>query len=126
MLVHGDTLLSSSSGGNGDRNTKDGVRAKLALVGGTVKLDEEVIDLLLLGDLEASLEKFRSNDVVDVGDSLADTCSDDHTSIKYCLRRRTCRLRTLANVGVLVAIAELNGFVNTGGCTRGNGCPEAT
>ena len=82
MLVEGDTLLSSTGLRDRDGYTEDGVRTKLALVGSGIKLDEEVIDLLLLGDLEASLEKFRSNDVVDVGNSLADTCSDDHASIR--------------------------------------------
>lgn len=66
-------LLSSSGLGNGHAHTEDGVGAKLALVGCAVELDEEVIDLLLLGDSDATLDKLRADDVVDVGDGLANT-----------------------------------------------------
>ena len=73
VLVEGDTLLGSSSLRGSDGDTEDGVRAELALVGSTVEADEEVVDFLLLGDLEACLDDFGGDDVVDVGDGLRDT-----------------------------------------------------
>ena len=73
VLVEGDTLLGSSGLRDSDGDTEDGVGTELALVGGTVELDQEVIDLLLLGDLEASLEESGGDDVVDVGNGLEDT-----------------------------------------------------
>ena len=73
VLVEGDTLLGSSGLRDSDGDTEDGVRAELALVGSTVEADEEVVDFLLLGDLEACLDDFGGDDVVDVGDGLRDT-----------------------------------------------------
>ena len=73
VLVEGDALLSRTGLGNSDRDTEDGVRAELALVGGAVELDQEVVDLLLLGDLEARLNKLGCDGVVDVGDGLENT-----------------------------------------------------
>lgn len=73
VLVERDTLLSGSSLRDGDGYAEDGVSTELALVGGAVELDQEVIDLLLLGDLEASLENGGGDDVVNVGDGLEDT-----------------------------------------------------
>jgi hypothetical protein len=35
-------------------------------------------------------------------------------------------IRTLADVGVLVPVAQLDGLVDTSGGTRGNGSTEAT
>ena len=35
------------------------------------------------------------------------------------------QIRTLADVGVLVPVAELDGLMDTGGGTRGNGSAEA-
>ena len=62
-------FLGSASLSNGNRNTKDGVGTKVTLVGCTVKLDEEVINILLLGDLEARLDKLGGDDLVDVCNS---------------------------------------------------------
>jgi len=61
-------------GGSGLRDshgdTEDGVGSELALVGGTVELDEEVINLLLGGDGELGVDQGRGNDLVDVLDGL--------------------------------------------------------
>ena len=73
VLVEGDTLLRRAGLRNGDGDTEDGVGTELALVGGAVELDQEVVDLLLLGDSETRLDELRGDDVVDVGDSLGDT-----------------------------------------------------
>ena len=104
VLVQGDTLLGGTGLGDGHRDTEDGIGTQLALVGGSVELDEEVIDLLLLGDFETALDQGLGDDVVDVRDSLGDT---------------------LAHVGRLVTVPELDGLVDTGGSTRGDlGCEQ--
>lgn len=59
-------FLAGAGLSNGNRDTKDGIGTKVTLVGCTVKLDEEVINILLLGDLEAGLDKLRGDDLVDV------------------------------------------------------------
>jgi hypothetical protein len=66
-------LLASTSFSDGNRDTKDGVGAEFALVGCAIKLDEEVVDILLLGDLEARLDELRADDLVHVGNSLGYT-----------------------------------------------------
>lgn len=72
--VKGNTLLAGAGLGDGHRNTEDGVSAELALVGGAVELDEEVVNFLLRGDGDAGLDELRADDLVDVLDSLGDTC----------------------------------------------------
>lgn len=73
MLVKGNTLLGRTSFSNRDRNTENGVGAEFALVRCPVELDQEIVDILLLGDDEAALNKFRGDNVVDVGNSLGNT-----------------------------------------------------
>ena len=73
VLVEGDALLGGGSLSNRDRDTEDGVSTELALVGGAIELDQEVVNLLLLGDLELGLDQLWANNVVDVGDGLRDT-----------------------------------------------------
>ena len=63
-LVSGGSLRDS----HGD--TEDGVGTELSLVGGTVELDEEVINLLLRGDGDLGVDQSRGNDLVDVLDGL--------------------------------------------------------
>lgn len=63
-LVGGSSLRDS----HGD--TEDGVSTELALVGGTVELDEEVINLPLGGDGELGVDQSGGNDLVDVLDGL--------------------------------------------------------
>ncbi|KAI3494687.1 hypothetical protein L1887_40503 [Cichorium endivia] len=105
VLVEGETLLAGTGLGDGDRDTEDGVGAELALVGGAVELDQEVVDLLLRGDGEAGLDELGSDDVVDIVDGLGDA---------------------LAHPGVLVAVAELDSLVDTGRSTGGDGGAEET
>jgi hypothetical protein len=73
VLVKRDTLLSSASFSDSNRNTEDGVGAELGFVGGTVKFDEEVVDFGLGGDRDTSLDELGGDNIVDIGDSLADT-----------------------------------------------------
>lgn len=75
----GAYLLGSGGLGNSHRDTEDGVGSELALVGGTIEVDEELIDLLLLGDIEFGLDELGGDNVVDVGDSLGYTYRDDGT-----------------------------------------------
>ena len=66
-------FLASAGLGNGNRDTKDGVGTEITLVRCTVKLDEEVINILLLGDFEAGRDKLRGDNLVDVCNSLRNT-----------------------------------------------------
>ena len=70
VLVEGDTFLNSSSLSDGNADAEDGVSPKRALIRGTIEFDEEIIDVLLGGDLKARLDQLRGNDVVDVGNGL--------------------------------------------------------
>ena len=72
VLVEGDTLFRSTSISDGDGDAKDRVRAKLALVGRAVELDQEVVNILLVGDLEPGLDELGRDDGVDVLDGLLD------------------------------------------------------
>ena len=66
-------LLCSSSLSNSQRDTQDGISTKLSLVGSVVKLFQERIDSGLVSNIEVLLNESRSNDVVDIGNSLSDT-----------------------------------------------------
>lgn len=68
-------LLGSSGLGDGQRDTKDGIGSELGLVGGSVQLDQELIDLWLILDIDVLLDDSRANDIVDIGDSLKNTLS---------------------------------------------------
>jgi hypothetical protein len=67
-------LFSGSSLGNSHGDTEDSVGTELALVGSAIELDQEVIDGLLVGDVEVLLDKSRGDNVIDVGNSLVNTC----------------------------------------------------
>lgn len=71
--VERDTLLSGSSLGNSQADTEDGVGTQVGLVGGTVKLVEELINLGLVLDVKVLLDQSGANDLVDVLDGLGDT-----------------------------------------------------
>lgn len=73
VSVEGNTLLSGGSLGNGQRDTEDGVGTELALVGGTIELVQELVDLGLLLNIEVLLDEGGANDVVDVLDGIEDT-----------------------------------------------------
>jgi len=85
-------LLSSTSLGNSQADTEDGVGTELGLVGGAIKVDEELVNLGLVLDIDALLDQSRADDGVDVLDGLGDT---------------------LAKPLGLVAIAKLAGLVLT-------------
>jgi hypothetical protein len=99
VSVKGDTLLGSGGLSDGHGDTEDGVGTELGLVGGTVKLDHEVVDGALVLDVKVLLDEGRAESLVDVGDGLKDTLA--------------------APLG-LVAITELAGLVGTGRSTGGN------
>ena len=84
--------------GGGQGDAEDGVGAELALVGGAVELDHELVETALVGGVEA--DDLGGDDVVDVVDGL---------------------LHSLAAVTALVAVAQLNGLEGTGGGARGDG-----
>ena len=73
VSVEGNTLLSGGSLGNGEGNTEDGVGTELALVGGSIKLVQELVNLGLVLNVEVLLDEGRANDVVDVLDGVEDT-----------------------------------------------------
>jgi hypothetical protein len=85
-------LLSSTSLGNSQAHAKDGVGTELRLVGGAVKVEEELVNLGLVLDIDALLDERGGDDGVDVLDSLGDT---------------------LAEPLGLVAVTELAGLVRT-------------
>ena len=66
LLTH---LLGRSGNRDSHTDTKNGVSTKFALIRCTVELDQEVIDLLLLGDFKAGLDEFRAKDGVDIRNS---------------------------------------------------------
>ena len=122
MLVEGDALLSSTSFSNRDRNTENGVGTEFALVRRPVELDQEVVDIFLLGDGEASLDKFRGDNVVDIGNSLGYTLKA-RCEIMARINDKYINLRTFSDVCVLIAVTEFDGFVDTG---RGSGRNSST
>lgn len=85
-------LLSSGGLGNSQGDTEDGIGTQLALVWGTIELDQELIDLGLVLDINVLLDQGRADDLVDVLNGLGDTLS--------------------APLG-LVLVTELNSFVLT-------------
>ena len=88
---HVDTdLLSSGSLGDSERDTKNGVSAKLSLVWSSIELDQEFIDFGLILNIDVLLDKSWTNSLVDVGNGLGDTLA--------------CPL-------ALVSIAKLNSLV---------------
>lgn len=101
--VEGKALVSGTGLGDSHGDTEDGVGTELALVGGAVKLDHEVVDLLLRGDGQLGLDEGGADDVVDVLDGLGDT---------------------LADVSV-AAVTELDSLVGAGRSTRRNLGAEA-
>ena len=68
-------LLGSGGLSNSQTDTEDGIRTQLSLVWGSIKLDQELIDLWLVLDIDVLLDKSGANDLVDVGDGLEDTLS---------------------------------------------------
>ena len=75
VSVERDTLLSGTSLGNGQADTEDGVSTEVRLVGSSIKLVQELVDLGLVLDIEVLLDDGGGNGVIDIGDSLENTCS---------------------------------------------------
>ena len=73
--VEWDVLLSGTGLSDGKGDTEDGVGTKLGLVWGSIELDEEVINGLLVLDVNALLDESWADNLVDVLDSLEDTLS---------------------------------------------------
>ena len=73
MSVEGNTLLSGTSLGNSQGDTEDSVGTELALVGGSIELVQELVDLGLVLNIDVLLDEGGANDVVDVLDGLEDT-----------------------------------------------------
>ena len=91
--IESSHLFSGTGFRDGHGDTENGVGTQLALVRGTVQLDQQVIDLLLLSNSQTRVDQFLGDDVVDVGNGL------EHT---------------LADVGRLVVVSQLDGLVDTG------------
>jgi len=68
-------LLSSCGFGNSQTDTEDSIGTEGSLVWGSIKLDQELINLGLVLDINVLLDESRANDVVNVGDSLGNTLS---------------------------------------------------
>ncbi len=73
VSIERDTLLSSTSFGNGQTDTEDGVGTKVLLVGSTVELVEERVNLGLLLHIDVLLDDGRGDDFVDVLNGSQDT-----------------------------------------------------
>jgi len=82
-------LLGSSSLGNGHGNTKNGVGTKLGLVLGAIELVKELVDLGLVLDIKVLPDQSRSDNIVDIGDSLGDTCEAINDRLPLPLTRLT-------------------------------------
>jgi hypothetical protein len=95
--VEGHTLLGSAGLGNGQAHTKNGVGTKLGLVGGTIEVDQELVDLGLVLDVNVLLDDRGSNDLVDVLDGLEDALAGP------------LGLVTVAELASLVLACDANG-----------------
>ena len=73
VSVERDALLSSTSLGDSQADTQDGVGTQVVLVGGAIELVEELVDLGLVLDIQVLLDDGRANLLVDIGDGLQDT-----------------------------------------------------
>jgi hypothetical protein len=73
VSVEGNTLLSGGSLGDGQGDTEDGVGTKVTLVGGSIELVQELVNLGLFLDIDVLLDDGGANGLVDVLDGLEDT-----------------------------------------------------
>lgn len=88
VSVEGNTLLGSTSLGDGQTDTEDGVGTEVGLVGGSVKLVEELINLGLVLHVEVFLDESGADGLVDVLDSLEHTCSSPSTLLDSSRNRK--------------------------------------
>ena len=68
-------LLSGGSLGNSQTDTEDSIGTELSLVWGTIEVDEELVNLLLILNIKVLLDQSRANDLVDICNSLGNTLS---------------------------------------------------
>jgi hypothetical protein len=73
VSVEGNTLLSGGSLGDGQGNTEDGVGTEVTLVGGSIELVQELVNLGLFLNIDVLLDDGGANGLVDVLDGLEDT-----------------------------------------------------
>ena len=73
VSVERDALLSGTGLGDSQTDTKDGVGTEVGLVGSTIELVEELINLGLVLNIEVLLDDGGGNGLVDVLDGLQDT-----------------------------------------------------
>jgi len=73
VLVKRDTLLGGRCLRDSDGDTEDSISTELSLVCGTIELDEEIVDFLLVHHGDASLDELWGNDIVHVRNGLGDT-----------------------------------------------------
>ena len=66
-------LLCGSCLRNSQRDTEDGIGTELSLVWSSIKLDQELINLWLILDIDVLLDESRTNDLIDVSNSLENT-----------------------------------------------------
>lgn len=139
--VQRDTLLSSGSLGDGHGDTEDGVGSELGLVGSAIKLVKEAVNggLVLEGrcqllqplslgsrsthlDIEVLLDEGRSNDRVDMVDSLGHTLATPLglVSITVALVSLAVLLSSRYDGKSQMSLPELAGLVGAGGGTRGD------
>lgn len=114
VSVEGNTLLGSTSLGNGQADTQDGVGTEVGLVGGAIKLVEELINLGLVLHIDVLLDEGRANGLVNVLDGLENTCSCHWSVMRIHMRASQAdmtEVRTLATPAGLVTITELDGLV---------------
>lgn len=87
---------------------------------GTVELQQEVVNGLLVGDIEVGLGKGSGNLVVDMSNGLQNTCEKTSLGSSRCfiIAIQSLLMPTLAHVVLSVSITELKGLVDTSGGTR--------
>ena len=73
VLVKRDFLFRGTRFSYGNRDTKNGVRAKISFVRGSVKLNEEIINVFLFRNFEVGIDERMGNFIVDIRDCLANT-----------------------------------------------------
>lgn len=81
--IEGNALLGRTSLGDSQADTEDGIGTQVGLVGRSIQLDEEFIDLALVLDVNVLLDDGRSNDLVDVLNGLQDTYSTTLVSVDF-------------------------------------------
>eukprot|EP00128_Syssomonas_multiformis_P001164 Colp12_sorted_trinity150504_noHs@28271 len=95
VSVQRNTLVRGAGLADGKGNTKDRIGAHLGLGIGAIKLQEEVVDALLIGNLQLAVNQSGTKSVVYIGDGL---------------------FNTLSKVLGFITITQLQCFMNTSRC----------